>query len=59
VRYFAVLLLLDLVLAGYLWFVFFPKQGATLQLSLRFEPDAMQGGSFFLLKPFARGRCNF
>lgn len=40
------LLVLDLAVADYLWFVFIPKLETTLPLALAFEPDA---GLLYLL----------
>lgn len=39
IRLFTLLLLLDLALAGYLWFVHLPRSATTLPLALAFEPD--------------------
>lgn len=51
--FFFVLLLLDLALAGYVWFVQMPQSVTTLPLALRFEPDI--GLIYLLILVFTLG----
>ena len=53
VIFFSVLLLIDLALAGYLWFVQIPQSGTTLPLALSFEPDI--GLIYLLILAFTLG----